>query len=217
MFPRIRQHLDGPPLAWPPVVDHLAERWWAARPRTRAAIVVAFVVLVVLAGTAHAATGRDGPPTTVYVATHELQPGDVLGPGDVRRRDWPRDLVPDGAVERPTGTVRALVPTGAVITTGHLGEDAIAAAVTTGQVAVPIPLELAPALRPGSAIDLIGPGPDGRGERLAGDARIIGHDADLVWVGVDAEASVAVSAAIGNGTLAIALRPDPSPTSTAAS
>lgn len=213
MFPRIRQQLDGPPLAWPPVIDRVAEAWWSAAPRARAAIVAAVTVLVVLAGVAHAATGRGGPPTTVYVAVDELQPGDTLRAADVRRRDWPQDLVPDGAVQRPTGTLRALVPAGAVITDQHLGDDAIAAAVGDGQVAVPVPVELAPALMPGSTVDLIGPGPDGRGERLASDARVIGHDVDVVWLGVDADAAVAVSAAIGNSTLAVALRPArPGPT-----
>jgi Flp pilus assembly protein CpaB len=207
MFPRIRQQLDGPPLAWPPVLDRVAEAWWSAGPRSRAAAVAALTVLVVLAGIAHAAAGGDGPPTTVYVAAHELQPGDTLRAGDVRRRDWPQDLVPDGALERPTGTLRALVQAGAVITAGHLGDDAIAAALSSSQVAVPVPVELAPALVPGSAVDLIGPGPDGRGERLASDARVIGHDAEVVWLGVGADAAVAVSAAVGNGTLAVALRP----------
>jgi pilus assembly protein CpaB len=207
MFPRIRHQLDGPPLALPAALDRVAEHWWAARPRTRAALAVALSSLLVLAGVAHAATGRGGPPTSVYVAARELQPGDSVRAGDVRRRDWPADLVPDGAVDRPSGTLRALVPRGAVITDGHLGEDGIAASVDTGDVAVPVPVELAPVLEVGSSVDLIGPGPDGRGERLASGARVIGQSVDVVWIGVTADAAIAVSAAIGQGTLALALRP----------
>ena len=209
MFPRTRHQLDGPPLALPPGLDRVAEAWWAARPRARAAGVIALAVLLVLAGVAHAATGRGGPPTSVYVAAHELQPGQTLGAGDVRRRDWPEDLVPEGAVQRPTGTLRALIPAGAVITDGHLGDDAIASALARGQVAVPVPIELAPTLAVGSTVDLIGPGPDGRGERLASGARVIGQEAEVVWLGVTADGAVAVSAAIGQGTLALALRASP--------
>jgi Flp pilus assembly protein CpaB len=128
MVPTLRRRLDGPPLALPVVVDRAAERWWCARPRTRALVVVTLATVVV-AGVAHAAASPHGPPTPVLVAARDLPTGHVLAPGDLRRAHWPRDLVPAGATTRLEGTVVGPLPRGAVATDRHVTAEGVAAAV----------------------------------------------------------------------------------------
>ncbi len=199
--------LDGPPLALPRPVDDVAERWWAARPRTRVTVVVATTLAVVVAGLAQVAGSPHGPPVTVLVATEELRPGDALQPTAVRRESWPAELVPDGVLADPGGTVAALVPVGAVVTERHLGDAGLAAGVPPDRVAATVPHELLPGLTAGTRVDVIGAAHDGSVRTLAEDAVVVGADETDLWLAVDPDAGPAVSAAAARGAVAVVIRP----------
>ena len=168
------------------------------------------VALTLLAGVAHAAATPDGPPVVVWVAGRDLLPGELVEPGDVERRFWPADLVPDGALDRPEGTVTALLPRGAVVTDRHLGELGIAASVPPGRVAVAVPVEQLPMLAAGARLDLVGPGPDGGGVLLASGATVVASDGEAVWIAIDPATSLAVSSAVASATIsAVVLASEP--------
>lgn len=207
MLPRTRRRLAGPPFALPAVLDGVAEAWWRARPRTRVVAGASIVLLTLLAGIAHAASAPDGPPVSVWVARRDLLPGEVIGDAEVERRSWPADLVPDGVVERPAGTVTALLPRGAVVTDRHLGELGIVASVPRDRVAVAVPVDQLPALAAGSRVHLVGPGPDGGGVLLASNATVVAHDGEAVWISIDPEASLVVSAAVASATITAVVLP----------
>jgi hypothetical protein len=207
MFPRTHHRLTGPPFALPVALDRAAEVWWRARPRSRIVASLTLLALTLLAGITHAASAPDGPPVDVWVATRDLLPGEVIDGADTQRRSWPSDLVPDGASERPSGTVTATLPRGAVVTDRHLGDLGIVASVPPGRVAVAVPAEQLPLLATGSGIDLVGPGPDGGGVLLAHDATVVANDGEAVWVAIDPGASLAVSAAVASGTVAAVVLP----------
>jgi hypothetical protein len=207
MLPRIRHRLAGPPFALPPLVDTAAEAWWRARPRTRLATGVTIAILSVLAGIAHAASAPDGPPVGVWIATRDLLPGEMVGAGEVERRSWPADLVPDGALEQPAGTVTATLPRGAVVTDRHLGDLGVVASVPPGRVAVAVPIDQLPSLAVGARVDLVGPGPDGGGALLASGAIVVANDGEAIWVSIAPEASLAVSAAVASATIAAVVLP----------
>ena len=86
MLPHTRARLAGSPVALPDLLDRVSERWWRTPPRFRLLTVVGGVCLVVLAGVAHAASDPGGPPVTVWVASRDLLPGDVLTPDDMESR-----------------------------------------------------------------------------------------------------------------------------------
>jgi hypothetical protein len=207
MLPRTRHHLTGPPFALPGAIDHLAEAWFRARPRTRLIGGVTLAVLALLAGIAHAAATPDGPPTSVWVATHDLLPGESLSDGDTERRSWPADLVPEGALERPTGTVSAALPRGAVVTELHLSELGVLATVPPERVAVAVPIDQLPSLAAGVRLDLVGPGPEGGGVLLAAGATVLANDGTALWLSIEPGASLAVSAAVASGSIAAVVLP----------
>lgn len=207
MLPRTRHRLAGPPFALPRALDRVAETWWRARPRTRLIAGITAAVLAVLAGVAHAASAPDGPPVGVWVATRDLVPGEVISGSDTERRSWPSDLVPDGAMERPTGTVTATLPRGAVITDRHLGDLGVVASVPADRVAVAVPVELLPVLTPGSRLDLVGPGPDGGGVLLASDATVVANDGVTVWLSIEPAEAIDVSAAVAAASIAAVVLP----------
>jgi hypothetical protein len=209
MLPRTRHHLAGPPFALPLAIDRVAEAWWRARPRTRLIVGIAVAVLALLAGVAHAAAAPDGPPTGVWVATRDLLPGEVIAGPDTERRSWPADLVPDGALAHPAGTVSATLPRGAVVTDRHLGDLGIVAALAPGRVAVAVPVDQLPTLAAGARLDLVGPAPDGGGMLLAAGATVVADDGDDVWLSIDPGAALAVSSAgASNAIAAVVLPPD---------
>ncbi len=199
--------LNGPPVALPGPLDRIAERWWAARPRTRTVLVLAGVAALLLAGVSHAASDPHGPPTSVLVATEELRPGAPITPAVVTRATWPAGLVPDGAVTEVGGAVAALLPAGAVVTDGHLGDRGLAAGVAPDRVAVTVPRELLPDVRAGSRLDVIGADHHGSAHTLAPDAVVLGADDVDVWLAVAPDTGPAVSAAAAQGTLTVVIRP----------
>ncbi len=175
----------------------------------RAAIAATAVLVVVAGGMGHVASSPWGAPVTVLVASGDLEVGHVLGPSDVRRTAWPSDLVPDGAVTAATGTVVAPLPAGAVVTERHVADDGLGAALPDGHVAVPLPVELLPAVPVGARLDLVGADLDARGVTLTREALVLSADASHVWVAVEHSAAADVAAAGASGRLtAVVLAPD---------
>lgn len=209
MFTRTRGRLAGPPFALPEPLDRAAEAWRRALPRTRFILVAGGVSLLLVAGAARAAAPGQ-PPVTVWVATRDVLPGETLTDADLRRRSWPEDLAPPAVAHDPAGTVTALLPHGAVVTDGHLADLGVVASVPRGRVAVAVPAEQLPVLVPGTGVDLVGPGVDGSGVRLAAGATVIAGDEATVWVAVDPHASLAVSAAVATATITAVVLPSTS-------
>jgi pilus assembly protein CpaB len=203
--------LDGAPLAAPAVLDRCSERWWSLPPRARFAV-VGFASLVALAaGTAHLLTSPWGAPVTVLVARHDLGIGHQVGPADVRRADWPAELVPDGAVldvGDAAGTILAAVPAGSILTDRHLGDGGLGTAVPVGRAAIALPIDLLPPLPAGATIDLVGADLDRRGVPLASGATVLAADGVHVWVVVDhGEAADAAAAALAGTLTAVVVPP----------
>jgi pilus assembly protein CpaB len=171
------------------------------------ALLVGAALTLLAAGTLHVASSPWGPPVSVLVATGDLEVGHRLDEGDVRRADWPADLVPPGAVLEATGTVVAPVPAGSVVTGLHLGDGGLGTAVPDGRAAVPLPAELAGDLHPGARLDLVGTDLDARGLVLARDAVVLAHDGTHGGVGVDRMAEAASPAAAMSGAVATVLVP----------
>jgi pilus assembly protein CpaB len=195
-------------VAWPRPLDALAERWWAARPRTRLALGLVVVLLVIAAGTGHVAATPYGPPTVVLVAARDLAPGAPLTDADLMRRTMPADLVPAGALLRPDGVLAAALPAGAVATDRHLGDGGWAAGLPEGRVAVAVPAERLPQLTPGTRARLVGADHDGRATVLGEDAVVLGaEELGSVWFAVNAGDAVAITGAAAVGALAVVVLP----------
>jgi Flp pilus assembly protein CpaB len=208
--PLLSRLLDGAPVALPPRLDRLSERWWAARPRTRAVMLACGAGLVLLVGLAHVAASPFGPPQTVLVATRDLPAGHPLSVADLRTTGWPRDLVPAGALSSrdpwPDRTLRAPLPAGAVATDRHLGDLGLADLLPDGRAGVPVARDLLPDLRVGTRVDLVGRDLHGQAVTLTADAFVVGDDGDTQWLAVAPRDAAAVAAAAAAGTLTTVVR-----------
>lgn len=204
---RLLRLLDGPPFALPGPLDAVSERWWRARPRVRAAVTGGIGLALLAAGAGHVASSPWGVPVTVLVATEDLEIGRQLTSSDVRRTAWPSDLVPAGALTDAAGTVVAPVPGGAVVTDRHVAEDGLGAALPDGHVAVPLPVELLPAVPVGARLDLVGADLDARGVTVAQGALVLSVDATHVWVAVGHDAAADVAAAGAGARLTAVVLP----------
>ena len=191
----------------PPVLDALAERWWAATPRARLLLGLLATLTVLAAGVGHLAAAPYGHPTTVLVATRDLYPGQPLEADDLRRRTVPEDLVPAGALDTPGGVLASTLPAGAIATDRHLGEGGWAAALAPGRAAVAVPTERLPALTPGTRVELVSADHDGRGVVLGRDGVVLATEVEEVWFAVDAADAVAITAAAQVGALAVIVLP----------
>lgn len=199
-----RFRLDGPPLALPPVLDRVAERWSGWPPRARvAAIAVLAVAALALAGRG-AVRSPWGPPVEVLLAAHDLRGGQRLTAGDLAATTWPRDLVPPDALDAPgDGVLLGPVPAGTVVTARHLGETGIGEGLPAGRAAYPLPLDQLPPLLPGQVVDLVAGGPDGQGQRLAAAGRVLAVDDTHVWVEVVREEAVGLAGASAFGAVTV--------------
>ncbi|HEX2028763.1 MAG TPA: SAF domain-containing protein, partial [Nitriliruptorales bacterium] len=155
---RWRRALEGPPPVLPAPLDRASERWAAAPPRMRAAVVVvAVLVLATIAGRG-AATSPWGPPVRVVVATHDLPAGHTLTTQDLRAVTWPRDVAPDDAVGGVGPALgRSLssgLVAGAALTGRHLGSGGLGAALPAGRAAVPLPLPEGVTVTVGQRLDV---------------------------------------------------------------
>jgi hypothetical protein len=208
--PRLSRLLDGAPVALPPRLDVLSERWFAARPRTRVALLAGAVGLLLLVGAAHLIASPFGPPQTVLVATGDLPAGHRLDASDLRATGWPRELVPAGALAvRGDGvgrTLRAPLPAGAVATDRHLGDLGLADLLPADRAGVPVPIDLLPDLEVGTRLDLVGRDVHGQPIALAADALVVGDDGDALWLAVTPGDAPGVAAAAAAGVLTTVVR-----------
>jgi pilus assembly protein CpaB len=105
-----------------------------------------------LTARAEASLQRYGTLRPVAVATHDLDPGEVIGRGDVELRALPRGLIPSGAlVSSPAGqVVRHPIYAGEVIVGGRLapmGLSGTAALLPPGRRGVAVPIDPASGLQ----------------------------------------------------------------------
>jgi Flp pilus assembly protein CpaB len=183
-----------------------------------AVLLAATCALVVLRTTdrAEAAAARYGTDATAWVVRSPLEPGDVVGAGDVLAERRPAAFVPEGAVaEDPTGRrVTAALGSGEVVVGARLaGGDrrGAAALVPEGWRAVAVPaLDGALPVEVGQRVDVIAASDtDERGPTGA----VVAEDGVVVHVADDATATVAVTpsaaprvvAALAGGYVALAL------------
>lgn len=202
---RAHRLFDAPPVALPPVLDALAERWWRATPRLRLAVVAVLGLLLLLAIGLMARS--PGAQVEVLVAARELHPGGGVSSGDVRTTHRPAAHLPDGAVHEVRGRiVTATVPRGAVITDRHLGAG-IGAALPDDRVAVAVDAQLVPSLETGARLELITADHQGQGALLTREASVIGRDDEVVWLSIPPDHAVDVGAAAAGGRLTVAVKP----------
>lgn len=200
--------LDGPPLALAAWLDRASEAWWRLRPRGRALAIAVTTLALVATATARVVRDPNGPPTPVLVVTRDLPAGHALGAQDVRRRTWPRDLVPPGATARTEGRLAMPLVAGSVLTDAHLDDAGPASGLGPGAVAVPVPAELLPELDVGDRVDVLTAAGDGSGIVVANDAVVTAADTVTVWLAVDRRAAAGIVAAVLRGAVGVALLSD---------
>ncbi|MBW3641515.1 MAG: hypothetical protein KY447_01210 [Actinobacteria bacterium] len=112
-------------------------------------------------GDARAEAARWGKVRPTLVATVDLEPGAVLGPGDARVEARPLALVPSGALagQSEGQTVVDAIAEGEPVLATRLapaGSSALAAALPAGTVGIAVPTGAgALALTPGDAVDVL--------------------------------------------------------------
>ncbi len=89
-------------------------------------------------------TRYGGEVVSLVVATSQLEEGQVISAGDVSKRDWVSDLVPEGAITNLDDAVgkkvTVAVASGAPITQLNLRETGATVEVPSGTIAVSVPL-----------------------------------------------------------------------------
>lgn len=165
---------------------------------------------------AEAAVDRYGRHTTAWVVVADLEPGDVVGAGDVEAESRPASFVPTGAVEAdPTGrrTTGALQRGEVVVEHRLAGGDrrGAAALVPAGWRAVAIPaLEAALPVEVGQRVDVLAaldPSGTGASGSVVAEDGVVVHvaDDDTVTVAVTPSQATRVVAALATGLVALAL------------
>lgn len=179
------------------------------------AIACGFVVLRTT-GRAEAAVDRYGRHTTAWVVGAPLEPGDVIGAGDVVAEPRPVSFLPrDAVTEDPTGRrVTEVLGAGEVVVEHRLaGGDrrGAAALVPEGWRAVAVPtLEAALPVEVGQRVDVLA-AVDPSGTGAVGST--VAEDGVVVHVAEDGAVTVAVTpsqasrvvAALATGLVALAL------------
>jgi Flp pilus assembly protein CpaB len=167
-------------------------------------------------GRAEAAVDRYGRQATAWVVRSTLEPGDVIGAGDVVSEARPASFLPAGAVtEDPTGRrVADVVVPGEVVVEHRLaGGDrrGAAALVPEGWRAVAVPaLEAVLPVEVGQRVDVLAAfdpsGSGAVGATIAEDGVVV-HvaDDDTVTVAVTPSQASRVVAALAGGLVALAL------------
>jgi Flp pilus assembly protein CpaB len=203
--------------------------WWHARPGRRARWAAAAVLAVAAVGLVTSATSRAhatlagyGHLERVAVTTHRLDPGAVVGSGDVTWRELPpAAIAAEASTDSPVGrTVVAPMAAGEVVSRLRLAPDGLgplAALVPAGDRAVAIPLRPSSLpLQPGDRVDVVAPRPaaadrDGGAGRgggatvVARAAPVLRVQSDSVVVAVPQGEREAVAAALAQGTPVLAL------------
>lgn len=203
---------------------------WRYRPLLAAA-------LVAIAAWAALGIARPAPPpgVAVVVATRDLQPGHLLGGGDVTTLTLPDDVAPDAALTLPASAVghrvAHTVTAGVPLTASALVTDGVWPGVREGELVVPVRLAdpavagLLPPATPLHLVSATGSGPTlltAHGRLLAavpdagggsGGSMLGAPDAagTLLLLAVPQEVASLVLDASAGGTLTVALSPSPHP------
>ena len=160
-----------------------------------------------------------GDLTLVVVAERTLEPGEVVGPDDVRVQEVPESLVPSGALTSvPTGrSVRATVVAGEAVVASRLAPDGavgVAAALRPGERALAIPVERNRApLQVGQSVDVLATVDPtlaaGRNPTTAVSeaARVLDVAEDVATIAVPLEDAERVATALATAVVTVAVRP----------
>ena len=202
----LRTRLSGPLPHLPARVDALSDTWWGLPPRLRVGVVAFACVLVASLPMLRTARSAWGPPVTVIVAAEDLPAGTALDASAVTRVQRPADVLPPDVLAEVSGVLTVPVMAGTVLTERHRAPT-VAALVGAGEVAVPVPADMQPAVSPGSVIDLLSAGFDGAGRTIAAGGRVVQVDGSWIWVAVQASAAADVAAAALDQRLVLAVRP----------
>lgn len=203
---RLRDRMAGPLPQLPGRLDAMSERWWGLQPRLRVGLVAFACVLVASLPMLRTARSAWGPPMAVVVAAADLPVGTVLDGDTVTRVQRPADVLPPDALTDVSGVLTVPVMAGTVLTERHRAPT-VAALVGAGEVAVPVPADMQPAVSPGAVIDLLSAGFDGAGRTIAAGGRVVQVDGTWIWVAVPASAAADVAAAALDQRLVLAVRP----------
>jgi Flp pilus assembly protein CpaB len=162
---------------------------------------------VVLAALPMLRTARSawGPPVTVVVASTALPAGTVLEDAVTALAQRPADVVPPDVVTEASGILTVPVVAGTVLTERHRAPT-LAALVGAGEVAIPVPADMQPAVAPGAVVDLLSAGFDSAGRTIAAGGRVLQVDGSWIWVAVPAAAAADAAAAALDQRLVLAVR-----------
>lgn len=183
--------------------------------------VVTAAVVARLVGDAQAAAARFGRQQPVLVATVDMPPGAVLGPGDTTLEDRPAALVPDGALRRAAdgAVTAAAIHAGEPVLGARLapnGRSPTVALLPPGTRGVAVPVgqgSLRP--EPGDLVDVLAtfdPSVAGDGEptvAVALGAVVIAARDDAVTVAVAAEEAPRLAFALTAGAVTLVLSAGP--------
>lgn len=199
----------GTPVALPPLLDAVSERWWALPPRFRQLVIAVGVVAVLALAGRGATTSPWGPPVTVKVLAHDLPAGSPLTAADLVAARWPADLVPSDAITELSAQARLRAPgvAGSVLTDRHVAAGTAGLLPDDGSVAVSVPMDGLPALATGDVLDVVATATDGSARRVATAARVVAVDGAWLWLAVARDDADAVTAAGATGRLSVAVRP----------
>ncbi len=172
-----------------------------------------------LLGQAQEAAARWGETRSTLVASVDLAPGAVVGPGDAVVERRPVALVPAGALTGPAEgqTVAAPILAGEAVVAERLapaGLSPLAAALPTGGRGIAVPSGAGtPALGPGDVVDVLvtfDPDTVGDGEPtfpVARGATVVGVGEEAVTLGVSEEEASRVAFALTAGVVTLVLTP----------
>jgi Flp pilus assembly protein CpaB len=192
--------------------------WWSAAAATAAA---AALQVSSLDGRATARREAWGESEPVVVATHDLEAGAVIGPGDVTVEQWPHAVVPSGAItEVPTGqVVIAAVVDGEAVIDRRLAPEGlrgVAALVPDHHRAIAVPSSAAgfgtdaPPLSAGDRVDVLATFDVVDGDApptapVAEAALVVDVGEGTVTVAVPVADAPRVAFAVARGTVTLAL------------
>jgi Flp pilus assembly protein CpaB len=193
------------------VVDRISEGWWRLSPRRRNVVAILVGAAITVAALLRVALSPYGSPTSVVVATRDLDVGTRVASTDLVEASWPASLVPDHLLADRTDAIGATlgmgVVAGAPLSRRHLEGDGVTAALADWAAAVPVPAALLPPLVAGRRIDVVVTLGDGSGRAAATDVRVLSVDGEVVWLEVERARAPDVSAAAGRGTIGAVLLP----------
>jgi Flp pilus assembly protein CpaB len=193
-----------------------------ARRATAAAVCVAVCLSVVQqVHDAERTRARWGTTTELLVATRDLPPGATVGPGDVRRVEWPDALAPTAAIDTLPTDARLRAPVGngeALVSHRFASADRgeWASVLAPDQVAIQLPLAAAlPGAAVGDRVDVLAPDtstlPEVTGsvvaQRVATDARLLQLDEQHATVAVRREEASATAGAALGGLVTVVVMP----------